>query len=200
MAQMINISNTNTDPNFRYKMPKLVSKVEGRGNGIKTSVMNCKEVAQAIHRPPTWVMKWFGHELGAKASFVENENEGVRAIIMGAHQTADLQKMLGQFLTVFVLCPQCGLPEMDVKAGADNKSVCGKCKACGWNNELPDATDHRLSKEVIKGIIKRFFYNSFRVVGEDRWGRIICIRYSRAVAPLAPVVVVSERIVVRREW
>ena len=57
-SSMINISNTNTDPNFRYKMPKLESKVEGRGNGIKTSVMNVKEVAAAIHRPPTYVMKW----------------------------------------------------------------------------------------------------------------------------------------------
>ena len=57
-SSILNISLTNTDPNFRYKMPRLTSKVEGRGNGIKTAVTNVKDVAQAIHRPPTYVMKW----------------------------------------------------------------------------------------------------------------------------------------------
>lgn len=34
-------------------MPKLIAKVEGRGNGIKTVIANMVEIAKALDRPPT---------------------------------------------------------------------------------------------------------------------------------------------------
>ena len=63
MSDTVNIPSTNTDPAYRYKMPKLVAKVEGKGNGIKTNIVNLKEIATAIHRPPEYVCKYFGTEL-----------------------------------------------------------------------------------------------------------------------------------------
>ena len=45
------------DPTYRYKMPKLMVRTEGRGNGIKTVILNCKEVAEALDRPPAQVTK-----------------------------------------------------------------------------------------------------------------------------------------------
>lgn len=33
-------------------MPKLVAKVEGRGNGIKTNIVNNVDIAKALDRPP----------------------------------------------------------------------------------------------------------------------------------------------------
>jgi translation initiation factor 5 len=41
-----------TDPFYRYKMESLVSKIEGKGNGIKTVVANLSSVAQSLARPP----------------------------------------------------------------------------------------------------------------------------------------------------
>jgi translation initiation factor 5 len=48
----INIRRDVSDPFYRYKMEKLVSKIEGKGNGIKTVVANLSSVAQSLARPP----------------------------------------------------------------------------------------------------------------------------------------------------
>eukprot|EP00392_Amoebophrya_sp_AT5.2_P010614 g10679.t1 len=149
MAQ-VNIPSTNTDPSYRYKMPRLVSKVEGRGNGIKTSVVNCKEIAQAIKRPPGYVMKWFSCEQNATSTYTEKDGEGQRAIILGAHQAPDLQESLDKFLSVFVLCPTCGLPEMDLKTNKKAEEIRGTCAACGWGGLLESATTHRMAAFVFK--------------------------------------------------
>jgi translation initiation factor 5 len=59
---MMNIAGLQSieDANYRYKMPRLQAKVEGRGNGVKTVVINMKDVADALHRGPAEVTKFFG--------------------------------------------------------------------------------------------------------------------------------------------
>jgi len=48
----INIRRDVADPFYRYKMERLVSKIEGKGNGIKTVVANLTSVAHSLARPP----------------------------------------------------------------------------------------------------------------------------------------------------
>ena len=48
----INIRRDVTDPFYRYKMEKLQSKIEGKGNGIKTVIVNLSSVAGSLSRPP----------------------------------------------------------------------------------------------------------------------------------------------------
>ena len=100
-----------------------MAKVEGKGNGIKTVIVNMTEIAKALGRPPTCKShliafvqkqqltgflldptKFFGCELGAQTQFdIKND----RFIVNGAHEAGKLQQMLDIFIKKFVLCPGC---------------------------------------------------------------------------------------------
>ena len=53
MVESVNIRRDVKDAFYRYKMERLQSKIEGKGNGIKTVVVNLSNVAQQLARPPT---------------------------------------------------------------------------------------------------------------------------------------------------
>lgn len=65
----VNVNRNVTDIFYRYKMPRIQAKVEGKGNGIKTVIVNMADVARAIGRPATYPTKYFGCELGAQTQF-----------------------------------------------------------------------------------------------------------------------------------
>lgn len=123
----INIRRDNHDPFYRYKMPPIASKIEGRGNGIKTAVVNLSDVARALARPSTYIIKWFGFELGAQTSASEETD---RYIVNGAHDAGKLQDSLDGFINKFVLCGNCKNPETDFVFHRDG-TVEKDCKACG---------------------------------------------------------------------
>lgn len=151
MSDMVNIPSTNTDPSYRYKMPKLQSKIEGRGNGIKTNIVNLKDIADAIHRRPEHVCKFFGVELCTKSSYTDKEREGIRATIMGNHDASNLQTLLDKYLNLFVLCETCGLPEIDMKVDTKKGEVSGRCAACGWKGRYSDAANsHKVMTLIVK--------------------------------------------------
>ena len=89
---MVNIGASNAgDQFYRYKMPAIQSKIEGRGNGIKTNVVNLVEVSKALARPPMYTLKFFGNDLGALTKF--DERSGT-AIVNGAHDAGKLAQSL----------------------------------------------------------------------------------------------------------
>lgn len=122
----INICRDNTDPFYRYKMPPIQLKIEGRGNGIKTVVVNAAEVARALNRPPIYVLKYLGLELGAQATVVGDE----RYVVNGVHDAAKLQDVLDGFISKFVLCLLCKNPETEIVVTKDG-NLERDCKACG---------------------------------------------------------------------
>ncbi|XP_033242147.1 eukaryotic translation initiation factor 5 [Drosophila miranda] len=141
----VNVNRSVTDIFYRYKMPRLQAKVEGKGNGIKTVLVNMAEVARAIGRPATYPTKYFGCELGAQTLF-DHKNE--RFIVNGSHDVNKLQDLLDGFIRKFVLCPECDNPETNLTVSARNQTISQSCKACGFHGLLK--VNHKVNTFIVK--------------------------------------------------
>ncbi|KAI8074648.1 domain found in IF2B/IF5-domain-containing protein [Gongronella butleri] len=139
----INVRRDVKDSFYRYKMPRLISKVEGKGNGIKTVVPNMVEIARALSRPPSYPTKFFGCELGAQ---VKCDDKNERYIVNGEHDADKLQNILDGFISKFVLCSSCRNPETDIII--KNDDIWMDCKACGARN-MADMR-HKLATFILK--------------------------------------------------
>lgn len=140
---MYNVDRNNTDTFYRYKMPALTQKIEGKGNGIKTVVTNCSAIALALHRPPAYVAKHFGFEMGAQVNMDHGKD---RYIVNGAHDAKCLQDKLDIFIKNWVLCVKCTNPE--TKLSVVSNKITSYCKACGEQSELNIAG--RMSQYITK--------------------------------------------------
>uniref|UniRef100_A0A3P8Y9Q8 Eukaryotic translation initiation factor 5 n=1 Tax=Esox lucius TaxID=8010 RepID=A0A3P8Y9Q8_ESOLU len=141
----VNVNRSVADQFYRYKMPRLIAKVEGKGNGIKTVIVNMTDVAKALNRPPTYPTKFFGCELGAQTQF-DAKND--RYIVNGSHEANKLQDMLDGFIRKFVLCPECDNPETDLHINPKKQTIGNSCKACGYRGMLD--TRHKLCTFILK--------------------------------------------------
>lgn len=128
---LVNVRRDVSDAFYRYKMERLQTKIEGKGNGIKTVVVNLTSVAASLARPGAYVIKFFGFELGAQTNIDPKDD---RWIINGAHDAAKLQDHLDGFINKFVLCKKCKNPETDVVLGDDR--ILLDCKACGQRSDV----------------------------------------------------------------
>lgn len=144
----VNIRRDVTDPFYRYKMERIQSKIEGKGNGIKTVIVNLSSVAGSLARPPAHVIKYFGFELGAQTNTSPNDD---RWIINGAHDASKLQDYLDGFIAKFVLCKKCKNPETDVHIKDGNITL--DCKACGKISEVDPRL--KLSSFILKNEPKK---------------------------------------------
>ena len=139
----VNVDRTVPDQFCRYKMPRIVTKVEGKGNGIKTVVPNMPEISKALSRPPTYICKFFGYELGTQ-THADFKND--RYVINGSHDRNKLQDILDVFIRKFVLCPNCDNPETRLRA--NRNEIWQFCTACGHQDGLD--VRHKLTAFILK--------------------------------------------------
>ncbi|XVE78669.1 hypothetical protein DITRI_Ditri13aG0165300 [Diplodiscus trichospermus] len=128
-----NIGAGNSDDAFyRYKMPKMITKIEGRGNGIKTNIVNMVDIAKALARPASYTTKYFSCELGAQSKF--DEKTGT-SLVNGSHDTAKLAGLLENFIKKYVQCYGCGNPETEIVI-TKTQMIQLKCAACGFVSDV----------------------------------------------------------------
>jgi len=144
---VVNIRRDVDDKFYRYRMPLLQTKIEGKGNGIKTVLPNMSDVARALSRPPTYTTKFFGCELGAQTSFDEKND---RYIVNGAHNASRLRELLDGFIDKFVLCKACKNPETELIILKVNRKedIIRDCKACGERTGVD--MRHKLTTFILK--------------------------------------------------
>ena len=125
-------------------MPAVQAKIEGRGNGIKTNVVNMVDVAKALARPASHTLKFFGCELGAQTKFDEKSGQ---CIVNGAHTADTLANHLENYIKRFVQCHSCGNPETVINI-SKRETIHLKCKACGHVSDVD--MRHKLCTFIIK--------------------------------------------------
>lgn len=150
MAQVVNIRRDVDDKFYRYKMPSLQTKIEGKGNGIKTVIPNMSDVSRALSRPPTYPTKFFGCELGAQTTF---DDKADRYIVNGAHDATRLRELLDAFIEKFVLCAECKNPETDLIITPRTEDIFRDCKACGARTGVD--MRHKLTTFIVKNPPKK---------------------------------------------
>lgn len=142
---LINVNRGTSDLFYRYKMPVLIAKVEGKGNGIKTVVVNMVDIGKALNRPASFPCKYFGCELGAQTQMDDKKG---RYVVNGAHEGVRLQELLDGFIKKFVLCPECENPETELQVQIAKSRIVRVCKACG-HHSIIDAR-HKLTTFILK--------------------------------------------------
>jgi len=137
----IGLPSSAKDAAYRYKMDRLVTKIEGRGNGIKTVLLNVCDIAGQMKTDAKYITKYLGIEVGAQSLFDDDRNCG---IVNGKHEAPALQAELQKFIEMFILCPHCNFPELHHKI--KKKRIEAQCMSCGWNDEIPSA--HRVLQYI----------------------------------------------------
>lgn len=64
MSKFVPIPRTVEDPSYRYKMPLLETRFEGRGIGIKTNLLNLFGIAKALEIELKYIVKFLSIDIG----------------------------------------------------------------------------------------------------------------------------------------
>jgi translation initiation factor 2 beta subunit (eIF-2beta)/eIF-5 len=144
-SKKVNIPSYIEDPTYRYQRPGLKLKVESQGNGVKTKIMNLREVAEGLGVPTEYPLKFLSLRFGSQPIFKEKGNE-ITAILKGSFTNEEMTKALDILVEKFLLCPKCTYPELIIHV--KKKLVYGRCECCGKTFELDNA--HEFAAYIVK--------------------------------------------------
>ncbi|MFQ5975128.1 MAG: translation initiation factor IF-2 subunit beta [Candidatus Hydrothermarchaeales archaeon] len=109
----------------RFKIPEVTSIVQGR----VTAITNLGELAKQLNRDVDMLAKFFFSELGTSGEY-----DSQRLTMKGAFRPVQLQEKFENFVTQYVLCPECKRP--DTKILHERRIHILKCEACGSRHPI----------------------------------------------------------------
>lgn len=104
----------------RFEIPKAEGQIEGKN----TIITNITQIAAYLRRPVDNLVKFLQKELA-----VPGKMEGDRFVIITKLNSSKVNEKVQQYAKEFVICPECGKPDTEIKA---EKGIKFKyCLACG---------------------------------------------------------------------
>jgi len=109
----------------RFEIPKIRS-----GNiGMRTYIVNYKEIAEAMNRDPQHLLRYLSKELATASTL-----DGARAIFQGKFRSDTLSRLIHHYAEAFVICPVCKRP--DTKIVKEKRFSFLACEACGAKSPI----------------------------------------------------------------
>jgi len=97
--------------------------------GMRTVIFNFKEVADALNRDPSHLLKYMTGEMATAATI-----QGSRVIFQGKFLEDTFHRIMDRYMEVFVVCPVCKRP--DTKIVKEKRLSFLMCSACGAKSSI----------------------------------------------------------------
>jgi len=104
----------------RFEIPR----VRSGTIGMRTYIVNYKEIADALNRSPLHLLRYMSREMATAGSM-----DGARAIFQGKFKSDTLDSLVQHYAQDFVVCPVCKRP--DTKIVKEKRFSFLTCEACG---------------------------------------------------------------------
>ena len=109
----------------RFEIPK----VRCGTIGMRTYIVNYKEIADALNRDPQHFLRYLSHEMATSGTL-----DGARAIFQGKFRNDSLDRLVQHYAEEFVVCPICKRP--DTKLVKERRVSFLVCEACGARSAI----------------------------------------------------------------
>ena len=109
----------------RLVMPRLYVTTAG----MRTTISNFKEVADALDRDPQHILKFLTREMATAATLQDS-----RAIFQGKFREDSFERLLQRYLESYVVCPVCKRP--DTRIIKEKRLSFLVCHACGAKSSI----------------------------------------------------------------
>lgn len=139
------------DSNYRYKMSEILLKYEGQGNGQRTIFLNIADISEEIKRDQEIIISFIVYSLGCK--FIINKEKQI--VLYGTHTKETIQNTIFDFITKFVICPNCKNPEtfFTLSKGKNEFDIEMNCTACPKKSQiLPTKINAKIAKIIYKNL------------------------------------------------
>ena len=97
--------------------------------GMRTTISNFKDVANALDRDPQHILKFLTREMATAATFQDQ-----RAIFQGKFRRDVFERFLQRYLENYVVCPVCKRP--DTRIVKEKRLSFLVCNACGAKSSI----------------------------------------------------------------
>jgi len=126
-----------TDPFYRYKRPLAI--VENKAG--KTEIINLNAISKALHTKSVYILYYIQQE----KSIPVTPKGGIKSTILNT----DIEKLLNNYTKLYILCQNCGLPELVINITPEKK-LYFSCSACGSTRDI---AENKFTKVMYKDLV-----------------------------------------------